>query len=324
MLITRVAWERFVPELNGQISKIFNENARDRAMNDVGLNQVFKTVIDTNYANVFTQIATIGGTRRVAEGQDFPKSNSTPGYSNTALQKHYANSFEVTKDHRMFIANKWSEVKALPKNLVNDAYDKIDQSLAEVLNNGQSTSYVDVYGDTVNATTGDGVALFSLSHKVASSSQVFSNIIYDGATPNPVFGESAVTAGRSAGALFRNSSNQLQPITFDTLIVSTSVAPAAYKLVNSEQVIGSNYNDANPYYKKFAIIEWPRLTAGSWYLANRKMLDDAFYVGFAQKPELDMPEEMPRNKNWLYTLDFYYYIQRGNPMGIFQSLGTGV
>lgn len=322
MLTTRVAWERFVPQLNGEISKIFNENARNRAMNDVGLNKVFKTIIDTNYANVYTQIATMGGARRVAEGQDFPKTTMSPGYSNTALQKHYANSFEITKDHRIFIANKWNEVKALPKNLVNDAYDKIDQSLAEVLNNGQSTSYTDVYGDVVSNTTGDGVALFSASHKVSSSSAVFSNIIYSG-TNNPAFSETAVTAARTQGATFTNSSGQLAPIMFDTLIVSTSVAPAAYKLVNSEQVVGSAYNDANPYYKAFDVIEWPRLTSGSWYLANRAMLDDAFFVGFAQKPELDMPEEMPRNKNWLYTLDFYYYIQRGNPMGIFQSLGTG-
>jgi hypothetical protein len=43
------------------------------------------------------------------------------------------------------------KIEAEIKNLTSDAFDSIDQSMSDVLLNGWSTSYTDVYGATVTA-----------------------------------------------------------------------------------------------------------------------------------------------------------------------------
>ncbi len=50
---------------------------------------------------------------------------------------------------RMF--DLFGKIEAEVKNLTSDAFDSIDQSMADVLLNGWATSYTDVYGDTVTS-----------------------------------------------------------------------------------------------------------------------------------------------------------------------------
>ena len=55
----------------------------------------------------------------------------------------------------MFFTERWKEIAQMPQNLVRAAFNAIDQSLADVLNNGWSTTYTDTYGQTVTSTTPD-------------------------------------------------------------------------------------------------------------------------------------------------------------------------
>lgn len=52
----------------------------------------------------------------------------------------------VTKSMRIF--DRYGEVQQLVKTITDDSFNKIDQSLADVLTQGWNSSYTDVYGDT--------------------------------------------------------------------------------------------------------------------------------------------------------------------------------
>lgn len=115
----------------------------------------------------------------------------------------------------------------MPKNLTRTAFNKIDISLADALNNGRSTSYTNTYLQTEDGTTPDGVAFFSDSHKVgATSVSTFGNIIYTGGitgtgTVNPALARDALIAARVMGDNFVDSNGVSSPLTFTKLIVSS-------------------------------------------------------------------------------------------------------
>ena len=69
------------------------------------------------------------------------------------------------------------------------------------------------------------------------------------------------------------------------------------------------------------IVVWDRLdsaadgtdTSAYWYLADSSKLSETLQAKFAERPSLDAPEEVYSNKNWDYSIDYYYAIGRGFP-----------
>jgi len=180
----------------------------------------------------------------------------------------------------------------MPKNLTRTAFNKIDVSLADVLNNGRSTSYTNTYNQTEDGTTPDGVAFFSDSHKVGSSSTyTFGNIIYDGGatgvgTVNPALSRAALISARVMGDNFVDSNGILSPLNFTKLVVSSKDYDLAVRLVKSEYIPASaGMNDVNTTLNDIEIVKRPRLTAGYWFLATDD-IGEAVKPAFAQKPEL--------------------------------------
>ena len=325
---TRLAFSNFIEELNGKLTRIYDEQAKRRVSGDVGM-KVFTVEDDSNYASSYQMVGTMGGTQKVAEGQDFPETTTVPGYKKIVTQNHYANSFRITKDHRVFIANKWKEIKKLPSNMTRDAFNKIDQSFADVLNNGWSTSYTDVFGTLVDATGPDGVSLFSDSHKVTASGNTMGNIIWDGGatsvgTVNPALSRAALVAAKAMARKAKDSSGILSEINVDTLLVSADDEDLAYRITRSKYIQGSPNNDVNPdeTVGGFSVLVWARLTKGYWFVYEKAMVGETLYSGFAQKPQMEAPFQYPKNQDRLYTMDFYYYIQIGDAAYIYGSKGT--
>lgn len=325
---TRLSFQNFIEELNGKLTRIYDEYAKRRVTGDVGM-KVFKVEDDTNYASSYQLVGTMGGTQKVAEGQDFPETTTAQGYKKIVTQNHYANSFRITKDHRVFINQRRKEVRNLPKNMTRDAFNKIDQSFADVLNNGRSTSYTDVYGTLVDATTPDGVALFSDSHKVTATGLTQGNIIWDGGatsvgTVNPALSRAALVAAKTMARKAKDSSGIMSEIMVNTLLVSADDEDLALRICKSQYIQGSPNNDVNPDQTVggFNVVVRSRLTKGYWFTYDSEMVGETLFSGFAQKPTMEAPFQYPKNQDWLYTMDFYYYIQLGNASFIYGSKGT--
>lgn len=311
------------------LQSIFNEGARSAVAESVGM-QVFN-VTDTNRRSFIHLILHgVAGIQRVTPGQDLPRITTEEGDEVTWNQEYFGAIGSVTKEMRMF--DLYDQIEGVIKTLVQDAFDKVDQSLADVLTQGQNTSYTDVFGGTVSAIGPDGLALFSASHTTPVSSTTYSNVITDGTTTNPTLSRAAIVHMRAVGARHRDPNGLVRPINYDTLIVAPENEDLAMRIVNSDQLPGSAQNDINPLKGKITkVITWARLSvagdgtdkSASWFLADSKKMSETLQAKFAERPSLDPPDQVYVNKNWDYSCDFWYTIGRGFPPYVAGSDGSG-
>ena len=314
------------PTLTEELDSIFNEAAANK-VTGMQSHRIFN-VFDTDKLT-YDHLILHGtsGIKRVADGQDLPRINSEEGDTVSWTQDYYGAIFSVTKKMRKFDLT--DQIRQLPKTLVDDAFDKVEQSLADVLLNGFSASdYVDVYGETVSAVGPDGLALFSTVHSNNINSNVFSNII----TSNPALSRQAVITARSQARTHKDPNGIKRSINLDTLIVPVALEDLAERILNSDLMPGSSYNDVNSLKGKVTtLIVWECLdtrtdgtdTSAYWFMADSSKVGESLQCLFAERPTLDAPDEIYSNKNWDYSCDFYYAIGRGYPAYVFGSNASG-
>ena len=312
--------------LTDDLQSIFNETAKTKVADMKG-NKIFN-VFDTDRLTYDHLILHgVSGIQRVADGSDLPRLNSEEGDSITWTQEYYGAIFSVTKKMRKF--DLYDQISQLPKSLVEDAFDKIDQSLADVLLNGFSASnYTDVYGVSVSAVGPDALALFSASHSNNINSDTFSNII----TSDPVLSRTAIVTARKQGLTHKDPNGMIRPVNLDTLIVAPSNEDLAERILYSELMSGTGNNDVNALKGKIkTLIVWERLetrsdgtdTSAYWFMVDSAKVSESLQCLFAERPSLDAPDEVYLNKNWDYSCDFYYAIGRGYPAYVFGSNASG-
>lgn len=315
--------------LTDDLQKIFEENAATKVADSVGLS--IYNVSETDRKTYDYQIMHgLGGIREVTPGQDLPKVQSNQGDSATYTQRYFGAIAEVTKEMRKF--DLYDKIKALPKSLSDDAWDKVDQSMADVLLFGFSSSaYTDVFGKSVTAVAPDGKSLFNASHDFNVGSRTYSNIITDGTNSNPALSREAIVRTRAIAMKYKDANGQTRPVTLDTLIVAPENEDLAERIVYSSQINGSMNNDTNTLKGKIKkIIVWPRLSTDSagtdksayWFLADSRNVGETLMALFAERPALDAPSEVYDNKNWEYSCDFFYSLGIGHPAYIYGSTGA--
>jgi len=308
--------------LTKKVDEIFVETAGSKVAENVGF-ELFD-ISDTSVKSYdYQAIHGMGNIEKIAEGEDLPNVTGKEGDSATWTQSRYGGIAPVTKDMRKF--DRHNKIEKVIKTTTETAFDMVDQSLADVLSHGWSTSYTDVYGESVSAVTPDAKSLFNTSHSSSAGSTTFSNVINDGTNNNPKFSRQAIVSTRSRDLTYQDPSGVIRPVKYDTIIVPPSLEDRAMRIVNTEQMPGSANNDVNPVSGWIdRIITWERLeqaadgtdTSSYWYLADLDMLSEPLRALFAERPEMDAPEQVYKNKNWEYSLDFYYAIGRGYPKGI--------
>lgn len=325
-MITRADFASLTDDLQG----IFNEVANTEVAEMMGP-KLFE-VKDTE-RRTFDHLVLhgIAGIQEVGDGQDFPSVTSVEGDSITYTQRHFAAIVPVTKDMRKFDLH--DQIESIVRSISSDGFHKIDQSYADVLTNGWSTSYTDVYGSTTSATCTDGLALFSSVHNNNINSSTFSNLLLDSAgTADPILSRDAIVASRARAMRYVDPNGIMRPIMLDTLVVSATNEDFANRIVYSSGVQGTNNVDINPMKGKITkgIIVWPRTdtrtggtdTSAYWYMADSRNVGQSLKSKFAERPSLDAPEEIYENKTWEYSIDFYYTTGLGYPAYIRGSRGT--
>lgn len=314
--------------LTDDLQEIFDEAASLKVAEAVGL-QIFE-VKETDRKTYDYQIMHgVAGIEEVTPGQDLPKINTNQGDSITYTQRYFGAIFEVTKEMRKF--DLYDKINGLPKTLADDAWDKIDQSMADVLLYGASTSYTDVYGKLVSAVGPDGKALFSASHDFNVGALTYSNIITDGTNSNPALSREAIVRTRAIASKYKDANNQVRPVMLDTLIVSVENEDLAERIIYSSNISGSMNNDMNSLKGKIKkLIVWPRLstrsdgtdTSAYWFMADSSKVRDSLKAKFAERPSIDAPAEVYENKNWEWSCDFFYALGIGHPAYIYGSTGV--
>lgn len=315
-------WQNWLPILNGDLTDVFDERAASKVDKDTG-NKIFMVEGHDEYNSSYQILPSTGGVRRIIEWEDMPAIASAQGFKKVYTTKQYGGSFYVTKPMWKYLSQKYPEIKKLCTSLVDDLFDKMDQSLADVLNNAWSTSYVDVYGDTVDATGADGLAFISASHRAGTGLPVFSNLIFS-TTNNPALSRQAIVDARAAGNKFKDSAGMLRPIEFDTLLVGPDNWDLAVRLTQTDKVSGSNNNDTNETLTDLKPVKWNRITGAKWFLLDsQNARENTLICRVGQKPELVSPETMPASQSIVYTADDFYHIVLGDPRYVFGSNGSG-
>jgi len=316
--------------LTDDLQEIFNEVASTNTAEMVG-NKVFK-VKDTNRLTYdYLVLHGMDVIKAVAEGQDLPASTVVEGDTATWTQQYYGGIVSVTKKMRKF--DLYDQIDSVVRSAVDDAFYKVDQSMADVLLYGFSaSSYTNVYGVAGTSATGpDAVCLFSASHSNNINSNLFRNLIYYG-TENPALTREAVAATIKRGRIHKDPTGHSRPVIFDTLLVSPSLEDEALRIVFTDKLPGGFDNDTNVYLRgKLKVKVWEKLetrsdgtdTSAYWFMYDSKKVGETLKALFAERPSLDAPEQGYKDKNWNYSIDFYYALGLGYAPFIWGSTGAG-
>lgn len=122
---------------------------------------------------LFQEYDTTTYARAKPQGVDAKKAAFGIGYYVTVQQKRVGIESEITFEMRRF--NKKQEVMAAITSLPYFVPQRIELDLTHVFTFASSTSYVDLDGNTVATTGGDGLALASASHTLKFSTITWSN-----------------------------------------------------------------------------------------------------------------------------------------------------
>lgn len=109
------------------------------------------------------------------EGQASAQRGVAEGYSKTMTRKTISITRKVSgEEYLALTAHKLAEnVTAVAEDIV----DKIELDMRNFIGMGDSASYTDNGGFTVDTTVGDGLSLFNATHTLKNSSTTYSNIL---------------------------------------------------------------------------------------------------------------------------------------------------
>lgn len=317
------------PSLTHDLQSIFNEVAKRKVAESKGM-QIFDSFNTDRRTYNHLILHGSSGIKKVTPGEDLPRIHTREGDKISYTQSYYGGSMAVTKEMRLF--ELYNEMETLIKSLAQDSFDLVDQSMADRLIHGFDTYYRDPYNETVGNLGPDGESLFSASHTNPVTSETFSNLCREGGTYNPPLSRQAIVDTRKSARVHKDPNGIIRPINLDTLIVPPELEDLAERLIGSEYLPGSANNDKNPLYGKIKkVVVWERLQTASdgtdgsesWFLADSKSVSESLKAIFAERPSLDAPEQVYLNKNWEYTLDYFYVLGNGYPAYIFGSDASG-
>lgn len=318
------------PKLTQKLNEVFNESASVAAEEVIG-RKIFDTPeTDWKVYDYLVQHGT-GGFSRVAEGAELPTVTSNEGDSAAWTQKYYGEKISVTKAMRKF--DRYDQMEEAVQSAVEEAFNRIDTSYADVLTNGfTGSTYTDVYGDTVSNLSVDAVVLFSASHTNNINSRTFRNLIRNAAgTANPALDRPSMVKARADARIYRDPNKVNRMVMLDTLIVSAANEDLAERLVYSTQIPGEMDNDINPIKGKVKeIIVWAKIdersdatdTSAYWFMCDSRKVKKCLKSPYAQMPQMQPAEQVTETQNWLYPLDAFYTIGLGYPAYIFGSTGV--
>ena len=195
------------------------------------------------YAEKQTGVTSLASFDVVAEGDKAPLDDIQETFPKLIIHSAFMKSVAITKE--MLDDGDIDSAKTMARNLVL-GYKRTRAELAtNALVTEGATFTIGPSKTSLDKTTGDGLALFSESHKsvkpnVATQSNVFDN----------AFGTNADMLIRLAniGRNFKNDSGQVMGYTFDTIVIPGNcyaLEETIKRIIRTELVVGSANNDTN-------------------------------------------------------------------------------
>lgn len=319
--------------LTGKLNKLFVEFASNKMGQMKGMTYYDWSKTDWLVYNTLT-INALGGASAVAEGGDLPVISAGEGDGTSITQRRHGARVLITKDMYMF--DRTDSMRKLVRSAVDTTFNKLDQSLADLLLGGFSaTAYSDIWGRSQTTTANDGVALFSASHTNNLNSTTARNLIRDNAansnTVNPQLDRDPIVQAMTDAMNHKDPNGVSRPVMLNRLITGPSLSDLAKRTVYSSGVQGTPNVDYNPLKGGLEVDTWVRLdtrgydstdTSKYWFMADTSLVKDSLLAPYAQAPQITPPSTEDENLNLSYAIDLYYAIQADWPFGIWGSTGA--
>lgn len=138
--------------------------------------------------------------KRKPEGSDTKKARVGTGYHKLAKLKRYGLEIDITLEMRRY--NKYPEVQAQLTNLAGFGTNRQELDLTHRFTFAGATSYVNMDGETVDISVGNGLSLVNSAQTLANSSVTYSNRV----SGDPVFSATALEAAQllSVSSIYSN------------------------------------------------------------------------------------------------------------------------
>jgi hypothetical protein len=236
-------------ELNYKYSQVFNvSNSSKNLEKDSGISGL-------------QQMAEVG------EGEAVTSDTVYQGYDSTYTHKKFGRKVTITEE--MVDDDQYREVEKRAKGLAIAMNRTVEQSGADVLNNGWTAGA----GGKASGflTGGDSYALFYASHPRTDGGTAQSNSTTSDLAEDSL--ETVLVAMRST----KDDRGELILVQPDTLIIPPALEKEAMILLNTQGRVGTANNDVNPYKGRLNIVVWDFLGSAAggsdtaWFVLDKSM-----------------------------------------------------
>ena len=280
----------------GQVlTAVMNDVDNEKGLYDDFIKGVYNEKTSKKYAEKTAGLTSIGNMVPTKEGDKIALDTIQESEPKLIVHETFTNGFACTQE--MKEDGDIDVMKAAAQNLVR-SYKRTRAQMASDALTCCASSY-NFGGKTYDATTGDGVALFSTAHAGNQS-----NLYQD------AFGSDSTVLNKLAnvGRNFKNASGHVQGYIFDTIIIPSNapvLEDTIKKIIRSELTVGSSNNDVNTQKGLWKLIVdpcWQKTTTKDPFIlmssaANKELLASMFY----DRTPLDVRnwiDEDTRNLNW--------------------------
>lgn len=173
-----------------------------------------------------------------------------------------------------YMHREWVKGIKIERKLVDDdlysVINKRPQQLALVARRTREKHGASLFNNAFNTTIfagGDTLSLCNTAHTYVGTSTTQSN---SGTT---ALSSTAVEATRLLGMQFKDETDNLVDVMFDTILVAPGLEETANTIVKSDWKPGTAQNDINWNLGRYKVIVWTRLTSStSWFMLDSKYM----------------------------------------------------
>lgn len=205
----------------------------------------------------FTEIDTETYARLKREGVNVKKAKFGVGYTKLMYKKRIGIEIDITQEMRD--ENRYTEVGTLMTDLAHFCPQRIELDLTHRFTFANATSYVDMDGDTVDITGGDGLSIVNAAHTLKYSSLTWNNRV----PGDPLFARGPIEAAELLTTTdILSNFGERRVIKFNTIISGddpTTTNEIKQFLESTTDVDQNNPGVKNMYYRKYKHVELPYL-----------------------------------------------------------------
>lgn len=253
------------------------------------------------YAEKQTSVTALANFEIVPEGDTAPLDDIQEGTPKLIVHSQFMKELHITAE--MVEDDQTDTIKAAAQNFVN-AYKRSRCQLATNFIAAEGSTFTFGSKTGLDRATGDGKGLFATDHvgvkaNVASQSNVFTN----------AFSADILIRLASIGRNFKSESGIVTGYAFNKIIIPGNcwqLEETIKRLIASDQIISSNYNDVNTQKGKWTLVVdslWEAAEGKAPYIlmsdeANKAYNGTVFYdrIGLDMKNEVDI-----HTRNLLYN-----------------------